>query len=50
MNTVLHLYFIRTIVRENNVEVTYCKTHRGHYNEVKFIPIPKKVQETITGK
>ncbi|KAE9521501.1 hypothetical protein AGLY_018100, partial [Aphis glycines] len=25
--------FIRTIVKENNVEVKYCKTHKGHYNE-----------------
>jgi len=42
--------FIRSIVKENNVEVKYCKTHRGHYNEVKFLPIHKKVQETIAGK
>ncbi|KAF0754169.1 SWIM-type domain-containing protein [Aphis craccivora] len=41
---------IRTLVKGNNVEVKYFKTHKGHYNEVQFLPIPRKVQETIAVK
>ncbi|XP_025202656.1 uncharacterized protein LOC112599813, partial [Melanaphis sacchari] len=41
--------FIRTVVTDNNVVVTYCKTHHGHQNDIKFLPIPSSVQETIAG-
>lgn len=43
--------YIRVIVKEcGNVEIKYCKTHKWHNSEVKYLPIPKEVQETIAGK
>ncbi|KAL4130861.1 hypothetical protein QTP88_008240 [Uroleucon formosanum] len=42
--------FIRTVVGMINIEVTYCKTHLGHQNEIRFLPISTVVQETIAGK
>jgi len=43
--------YIQVVVKGcGNVEIKYCKTYRGHNNEVKYLPIPKKVQETIAGK
>ncbi|XP_029348723.1 uncharacterized protein LOC103311925 [Acyrthosiphon pisum] len=42
--------FIRIVVTDNNVNVTYCKTHHGHQNDIKFFPIPSSVQETIADK
>ncbi|XP_025192158.1 uncharacterized protein LOC112592355 [Melanaphis sacchari] len=43
--------YIRVVVKGcGNVEIKYCKTLKGHNNEVKYLPIPKKVQETISGK
>lgn len=43
--------YIRAIVKGcGNMEIKYCKTHRGHYNEVKYVTLPKIVQDTIVGK
>lgn len=41
--------FIRTVVGMINIEVTYCKTHLVHQNEIRFLPISTVVQETIAG-
>ncbi|CAI6359109.1 unnamed protein product [Macrosiphum euphorbiae] len=37
----------KTVAGLNNIDVTYCKTHLGHQNEIRFLPIPTTVQETI---
>ncbi|KAF0750263.1 SWIM-type domain-containing protein [Aphis craccivora] len=42
--------FIRTVAGLNYIDVTYCKTHLGDQNEIRFLPIPTTVQETIAGK
>ncbi|KAF0688406.1 SWIM-type domain-containing protein, partial [Aphis craccivora] len=42
--------FIRIEVTDNNIDVTYCKTHLGHQNDIKFLPIPSSVQGTIADK
>eukprot|EP00102_Acyrthosiphon_pisum_P025247 XP_016662457.1 PREDICTED: uncharacterized protein LOC107884565 [Acyrthosiphon pisum] len=39
--------FIRTAAGLINIEATYCRTHLGHQNEIRFLPIPTIVQETI---
>lgn len=41
--------FIRTVAGPISVEATYCKTHIGHQNEIRFLPIPTGVQEKIAG-
>lgn len=43
--------YIRIVVKGcGNVEIKYCKTHKGNDNEIKYLPIRKKVRETIAGK
>ncbi|CAI6361549.1 unnamed protein product [Macrosiphum euphorbiae] len=42
-------FFIRTVAGLINIDGTYCKTHFGHQNEIRYLPIPTIVQETIAG-
>lgn len=36
------------IILLDRINITYCKIHLGHQNEVKFLSIPSNVQKTIT--
>ena len=40
---------MRTVVGLINIDVTYCKTHFGHQKEIRYLPIPTNVYETIAG-